>query len=118
MEEQLVSFEVAKLTKEKGFDWGNHQTIYSPSGKELHYDESGYSPKVYILAPTQSLLQKWLRDTFGWNIEIKTPDGKKGMWLYEIHKVHGIGDYSKLNCAFPTYEEALEAGLLETLKLI
>ena len=70
MEDTLINFETAKLAKEKGFD----EKVYR------EYDKSGYlrctsksadvvlGPYDELLksteypAPTQSLLQQWLRE--------------------------------------------------------
>lgn len=75
MEEQLISFETAKLAKEKGFILDEVNTpilqIYYLSGK-LEYDEDGFQPnhEEAIYAPTQSLLQKFIRETRSVHIEI------------------------------------------------
>ena len=51
--DELVSFETAKLAKEKGFD--------VPT--DFCYEKSGNLVRVgSISAPTQSLLQRWLRE--------------------------------------------------------
>lgn len=64
----------------------------------------------YILAPTQSLLQKWLREVH--NIEF-IPPLKFGQDEYACQIVRT--DKKK---TFKTYEEALEIGLQEALNLI
>lgn len=96
MEEQLISFETAILAKEKKF---NISCRYCTCNN--------------VQLPTQSLLQKWLREVH--NIEVYvtpvkeiTNDFKYYQWM--IHTISfGIHD---------TYEKALEAGLIEALKLI
>jgi|ERR1035437_3530915 hypothetical protein len=135
MEETLISFETAKLAKEKEFD----EKVYR------EYDKSGYlrctskssdvvlGPYEELLksteyaAPTQSLLQKWLRDehnihisvfcdynikdeTFNtyWNINvINLSWGEDKEQYIEV----AIRNYNK------TYEEALEIGLQAALRL-
>ena len=55
MEELLVSFQVAKLAKEKGFKYSQRIiTVLDEEDKRFENDEHGI---------TQSLLQKWLRET-------------------------------------------------------
>ena len=72
-------------------------------------------------APTQSLLQKWLRERHDIDVWASpywiTSMGKttKG---YETDIVAKKEGRSKRSVGFNTYEEALEAGLLEALKLI
>ena len=74
-------------------------------------------------APTQSLLQKWLREVH--NIEIYVhkfkPNGAypKGYYCVSrplIHYSNEMKDWIFTN--FKTYEEALEVGLQEGLKLL
>ena len=138
MQEKLISFETAKLAKEKGFNW---KTIYRyttddailDEGELMSYPECCCYPEdsvckceftnellywnKYIWAPTQSLLQKWLREGHKIHITIyhyksnkfsccitDECDNNKGIELF--------GEY------FNTYEEALEAGLLHALSLI
>ena len=69
--------------------------------------------------PPQSIAQKWLRDTKCLHIEIGYMYGD--YWLYDIltiptHDLIGLSD-RPIVC-YNTYEEALEAGLQEALKLI
>jgi len=115
MEEQLISFETAKLAKEKGFEIKcNH--YYFDDGKLIQHRTSIDDKEYY--APTQSLLQKWLRYEHGLDIWMcKT--GKRG----ERYQVEDITNkdlfcvWSSQN-SFPTYENALEEGLQHALKLI
>jgi len=139
MEETLISFETAKLAKEKGFD-EKCRKHYDLTGKLLGFtgydkmkgfninskiklvdngtDEFSY-PDSECTATSQSLLQKWIRekptpinvtpftDFITWQVEIQHPD--KGLSIIEKNK---DGSW------FDSYEEALEAGLIEALKLI
>lgn len=94
MTEELVTFETAKLLKEKG----------------MFTD---------IEFPTQSVAQKWLRETK--NIHIEISYMYENYWLYDIltiptHDLIGLSDRPIVR--YNTYEEALEAGLQEALKLI
>ena len=125
MEEQLISFETAKLAKEKGFDvptlYGcNEQgelleyftyASYSPGEPEIRIDE--FINKWEYQLPTQSLLAKWLREKHNIhliaykNINIDGYD-----WCYIT--TDGITNIN----SYKTYEEAYEIGLQEALKLI
>lgn len=149
MEEQLISFEVAKLAKEKGF---THQTgTLHPNGsyynfrgelngccleslREMHIPKKDRMYSI-LPAPTQSLLQKWLREgheliitinfetiddsekAYTYTIYEWLPEGKnscKDIWdFYETHE-----SMTQSSGWFPTYEEALEEALKESLKLI
>lgn len=58
--EDYVSFEVAKLLKEKGFD-KKCFTVYNNDGK--FYDTRyGIAPSIEIPAPTLQMVMKWLRE--------------------------------------------------------
>ena len=130
MEDQLISFETAKLAKEKGFDipveYGGFNSKMRLTRQISMYKiqltnwnkNHTISGKPSFSVPTQSLLQKWLREEH--NIHC---------WLIpaEIDKAYRCYIWSgiKLNLlesintsSFKTYEEALEKGLQEALKLI
>jgi len=130
MEDQLILFETAKLAKEKGFDWNTFFYHASFNDEYLSEDlKQGYSgsgipasnwnsqqkmqeTELYS-APTQSLLQKWLREKH--LIDVWLSFGKMGGWKPLVSSRNG--DYTE---GYTTllWENALEAGLLEALKLI
>ena len=145
MEDELITFETAKLAKEKGYKGGTknvftkHHSSYEYDGDPNHsesykegdvrYDSNFYtvngvpfgdvSNEYYTLyeRPSQSSLQKWLREEH--KIEIKTAEEGRGYRSWYKKKdgkrwVHALGGYTHK----PTYEEALEKGLQEGLKLI
>ena len=79
MTEELVTLETAKLLKAAGFkeDVNSfYELVYKGgSGPEYEIDESydaqNYNTDVYsISAPTQSIAQRWLRETKNLHIEI------------------------------------------------
>jgi len=119
MKEQLITFETAKLAKEKQFE----ESVSNAYTKEGNLWK-GNDKRVY-LAPTQSLLQKWLREVH--NIHVNPQPYHEsadhtnditGYYMGDIEhgargKVLWIGDDN-----YSTYEEALEAGLLKALKEI
>ena len=113
MEEQLISFETAKLAKEKGFKYFQRIiTVLDEEDKRFENDEHGI---------TQSLLQKWIRETHKIYVNAlpsytDNSDNKKHYFeLFYGKTLRLFGDkYSY----FPTYEEALEVGLFEALNLI
>lgn len=123
MTEELVTLETAKMLKEKGFneyckDIINHRGIMM----ETVFRTSKDLPKLFYSCPTQSIAQKWLRETK--NIHICIYNCACG-YGYEISKAdngthiassvyEGPNDGGK----WDVYEDALEAGLQEALKLI
>lgn len=136
MNEERITFETACLAKEKGFgnqvkEDGTDKPFFP---KAVPYEQcfnvntgklitpKTYNPKnPHALAPTQSLLQKWLRDVHGEDVfVIKSVDS-----YYPVNNTAGlsINDIAHLMKAlnwksYSTYEEALEKVLFETLKQI
>lgn len=125
MEDQLVTFETAKLAKEVGFDIPQDRCYVNEGTPGVIYHRLYLRKGDTLLAylPTQSLLQKWLREVHtihiniskvykcnetpakfdGWNIYIA---GKNFETNYEINN-------TLISKHFKTYEEALESGLQE-----
>tara|TARA_R110000764_G_C10959916_1_gene378100 strand:+ start:745 stop:1164 length:420 start_codon:yes stop_codon:yes gene_type:complete len=136
MREQLITFETAKLAKEKGFDiycewsyWEGSLTHGVPGyplalENDKHSDYDRYLSFPRHLAPTQSLLQKWLREVH--NIQLclqpiyggNKVDGKQIGWLcYTPFQDEDFNKLPSISLSQYTYEEALEKGLQEALKL-
>jgi len=146
MKEQLITFDTAKLAKEKGF---NYPTLYSYGAEEElsdmdgeYFEERNFnllkeSEYWNVSAPTQSLLQKWLREEH--EIDITVMIVVASSYGITIHKNRTVVtkrqrekwyktpyDNSQYIVVEPTYqnsktgvyEEALEKGLQESLKLI
>lgn len=118
MEEQLVTFDTAKLAKEKGFD-SNTRMMYSDDELQgvkldMHGNANNFIDKYS--APTQSSLQAWLRKEH--NIIIYS----RPFIDYDNNVDNIIYKYIIWNGAtegnYKTYEEALENSFQEALKLI
>ena len=131
MEEQLVTFEVARLAKEKGCKldlYSDDEWHYIDEEGDLfwcnHDPRSSYPNAERVVKCSQSLLQRWLREEHSLYVmleETETLSLKSGIgFYYKIIKVkdreHLRLDYSMY--FYKTYEEALEAGLKEGLRLI
>ena len=147
MKEQLITFETARLAKELGFDWecniawllsdrwGNLEGKNVRTGDIIKVDMStrnfcntlnnniykNVKPKgckEICAAPTQSVLQKWLRDKYNVHIEI-IPDEEdpKNLWWSVVYHLDNMQEPTS-NGPFETFEIALEKGLQEALKLI
>jgi|TARA_R110000765_G_scaffold344689_1_gene434922 hypothetical protein len=116
MKEKLITFETAKLAKEKELKIGFINTVYNPSGKLIDLNDRQQEGFIPIQAPTQSLLQKWLREIHNIDIQIHSISGKYFVkikyWDRSFHMTSSVEISGK------TYEEALEKGLQEALKLI
>ncbi|MDD3988214.1 MAG: hypothetical protein PHC93_04600 [Candidatus Omnitrophica bacterium] len=131
MIEQLINFETAKLAKEKGFNELCNNNVW----RENEYSESIGKNDEYTTircsAPTQSLLQKWLRDKHNIHINIHYTFGAVESYIAivnrevirdpELKELGVIGERSEVmldHKLFDKYEEALEKSLQEGLKLI
>lgn len=122
IEEQNITFETAKLAKEKGFEFNVNFGVYDMSGKYHPYMAHWISGVIYP-APSQSLLQKWLRDNHKINIVI-IPSFK----CYNINYITQYNEIEDDNIIFElegldfkdfdSYEDALEEGLFIGLKQI
>lgn len=152
MEEQIVLFETAKLAQEKGFNivsstrrstnYYNHLGVFRGDVSDLikaTLEEKDTTPFDTVIAPTQSLLQKWLRDEHKIQIEISLYHCH-GKWLgprymYLIYKIcETEKEWESLNgeaiqqCPMESplhkenssmsYEDALESALVHALNLI
>jgi hypothetical protein len=106
MKDKLIDFETAKLAKEKECRLSGYPEMYNQDGDF----DSPY--KETYPAYTQSLLQRWLREKHGLNLYIALSGTKEISWFWSINDRKNQSGSSK------TYEQALEAGLQETLKLI
>lgn len=126
MIEQLVSFDTAKLARQKRFNIGYESynnigqlNAFGMAGGYYDYSDKSFEGNTWA-APTQSLLQKWLREVHKIHIVIGLDENGYALTLeedcddLEDREVTKFKYYSVYN----TYELALEAGLIEGLKLI
>jgi hypothetical protein len=122
MQEQLISFETAKLAKEKGFNVACNTGYHPDDGNLL----SGnmwksilrYKSDRHTYAPTQSLLQKWLRDVHDVHIEIPSLSLSEKSFDYIVINSERKRLFESSVYSYDTYEEALEAALIKALIVI
>lgn len=130
--EDYVSFEVAKLLKEAGFDvptsthYSNRGDVWQSSAPEDYNDDKSCKA---CSRPTQALAARWLREVYGIHVMINPyydcsvdADGeivdKRMYWGYMIIYA-ATGNLAEDNDErFDNYEQALEAGLRKVIKLI
>ena len=110
--EDYVSFETAKLLKEKGFSEECLGT-YSTDDKELSISsECPYSndlnDDMFIAAPTIQMAMKWLREVHKYLIVV---GNKNGNYLYLIKDLKANTDLGFSNDEYIHYEEACEAAI-------
>ena len=127
MEEALITFETAKLAKCKYFESDKYPK-YAYDGLLVTGFTNAESASS---APTQSLLQKWLREkhniqivihpTFSEPMKYITFVNREYVKNPELKEMGDIGRNSGVmldHVISETYEQALEGGLKEALKLI
>ena len=132
MEDTRVTFETAKLAKEKGFPqepnklkipYYNYKGEFKGDVKDWlrkYLRKEDTSDVECVSAPTQSLLAKFLREEHNLHITINVglPHNCFIMYYSNVIKF-GKHHKSKFKSEFyKTYEEAYEIGLQEALKLI
>ena len=115
--DEIVTYEVAKLAKEKGFD-GRSFYVYNSEKILLGVKGVVNWCKVEFVAPTQSLLQKWLREEKGYYV-YPFFDNETRRWTWVCRELTGdmwiqLLDFEERY--FATYELALEDALKYALK--
>ncbi len=122
MEDRLISWWTAALAFEKGFNehcrfmyW--HDDILHEIGNYNQTNRQENTP--HYSAPTQSLLQKWLREVH--NIYVSSYPAIAIGWpepsFYQPH-INNCCIDGRGKDKYKTFEEALEIGLQEGLKQI
>lgn len=89
MKEAYVSYEVAKLLKDKGFDWGcsSYWCVF-PNGDIVHTDyghfanHNGDETDRFISRPTQQMACKWLSEVHNADIWVRPQTGILGVKGY------------------------------------
>lgn len=129
MEESLITFETAKLAKEKGFKIPQAKGYYNHGGIQLVLwvtsEDSKEQEDFLAFAPTQDILQKWLREECKIRVFVEQKvAGDFGFVIYVVNPVkENIAGRpwikeSHFTKHFSTYEEALEEGLQRSLNLL
>ena len=117
--EDYVSFEVAKLLKEKGFDWNTDKQFNSDKivGDYNITDRSRY-PERYLDAPTLQMAMKWLREEHHYYIQVMLDSWVRGGRLgYYVVIQKTDSDFEMMlgdaldEFFYQTYEEACEAAI-------
>ena len=131
MKEDYVSFEIAKLLKEKGFGGGclsmyvtpkhrsgignPNEAKIAPHGRDSHYYE-GYLYQCE--APTHQMAMKWLREK-GIYITIvygDYPSLNKVFWTPQIDSLEGFDLPDSFYEEYDKYENAVEAAIKYSLE--
>ena len=122
--EDYVSFETAKLLKEKGFDeavrFEYHNVINKNTKPTFHrhlrnFNGSEYSGlhSQWYSAPTLQMAMKWLREVHSKSIEVKSQGLKSTEigWITEIYNLENQDEEYHNPFTKTSYEEACEAAI-------
>jgi len=113
--EDHVSFEVAKLLKEKGFNEYT-ATVYNQNGSFMPNGAIEDTYQTFYSAPTLQMAMKWLREVHNIFIEISVDEILKDegyQWALYYNSTKEIRPYSGWG---DSYEEACEAAIQYVLK--
>jgi len=112
IKENYVSFEIAKLLKEKGFD--EPCLMCYNSDKKLdnygHYNSYKNSDVFSLTAPTLQMAMKWLRETHNLFLSIQLHMDGSYVW-YVYHTIHLTNKGADRETHSHSYEEACEAAI-------
>ena len=125
--EDYVSFETAKLLKEKGFDeYGFNGYIKYKYVKEFdtYLQTSEYVDynfkKYYYPCPTLQMAMKWLREEYKMHCDIGYDDLGWFWNILDIDNAVPVEERPKIikNCftSYSTYEEACESAIRYTIE--
>ena len=115
IEEAYVSFEIAKLLKENGFDVSCYGR-YSVRSKEFHLDTTKPCNNGGISqysAPTLQVAMKWLREEKGIAVVpilSSVLDNEKFLWDIEL-TVAKTNETYRQGWIYESYEQACEAAI-------
>ena len=121
MGDKLISFNTAKLAKEKGFsEITENFFLYEKRGTSITFRQGSNKSiidniDIVIYRTTQTNLQKWLRENFKLHIQIYY--GVNG-WNANCYNLETISSIAISIRNIKTYEGALEDSLYELLKYI
>lgn len=117
--EEICTYEVCKLAKEKGFNVPTHYAYNENCQKAMYMElclNRNTKDSRSISAPSQSLLQRWLREEKGLHISIPLHKGEyKYFWAIDSLNRKKKEDDIAYNL-FDTYELALEDALKYALE--
>lgn len=119
-DDQIVSYATAVLAKNKGFNYCGTErkhilTCYVNNGEDLTGIERSHGDKV--LAPTQTMLQRWLRENHKQKPILIVTATKDGIVGY-VYSIKGVSISNFTWIIYPTYELAVETALIEALNLL
>lgn len=130
--EQFITPKTARLAREAGFDWKCNHYYFTQNGKtelksDFRHPAQNYNESMATLdsksfefevcsCPTQSVLQRWLREIHHLHITIFSSSQES--WMFRITGPHHQLEDVIYGEDFSTYESALEEAEQECLTLL
>ena len=114
IEESYVSFDTARMLKEAGFDEVCSWAYYRAYNWCLIHERNSKLCLGYYSRPTQALAARWLREVH--NIDVMVDVYNRDYYVCNVYKNKHLMIIR--NIVTSSYEEALEEGLREAIKLI
>lgn len=113
MKEDFVSFETAKLLKEKGFNWNtDKQYDLDKIVGDYNITDRSRNPERYLDAPTLQMAMKYLREVYKLEIYPYHQYSEECCkWWFEIVKFPSPVSEYESNAIYATYEEACEEAI-------
>lgn len=114
--EQYVSFEVAKLLKQKEFDW-EVRSLYGKYEDDIGFSSWSNNYNTYddlYSAPTQQMACDWVEKTYGFFIEISRSRDRKGNYHYFYMILDNACRYASeatKDNDYPSKSDAVEAAI-------
>ena len=126
IEESYVSFETAKILKDAGFNvpickhYTRSGATWTSAVQEIIDDSKDCT---WFPCPTQALAARWLREVHRIVVDVAyiPPHVGRDVWQSFVGGMDDMvwpGDYEPSDRKYETYEEAVEVGLQEAIKLI
>lgn len=114
-----VSLEVAKLLKERGFDEECYLAIGVNfyEGRYIARSKNSQLPRDIYSKPSLYEAQKWLREKRSMEVSVAYCRNRAS-WYYWAGLLTCTDEEVKFGFNFQSYVKALNAGILEALKLI
>ena len=110
-QEAYVSFETAKLLKEKGFDEPCHY-FYKPDSSDLYYGTEQINSQIgrFYNAPTQQMAMRWLREVHKIYIDISPTYSEVEKTIHFIWQIFdsNYDDIGDCEIFYSKYEKAVE----------
>ena len=123
MTEESVTLETAKMLREKGFNEPCMIAINIEDSRQYGTNRTNSGLPIKLCSqPTQPVAQKWLRETKNMHVCIYRSASGYGYDISKAdngtHIINDLSDGPNEAGLWDTYEEALEVGIQEALKLV